>query len=136
MSGQPQVLPWITFDVTNLEIFEPPAAIQPSLIVPVNGAFTLRATFTGSGIIWAWLKNLNVQWKAEFSAEGIGANALELDLGNKLGNLTPALDTYTADFVVGGGIAKEGIYEVAVLVRFPQCPGMTGFFKPLVIEVY
>lgn len=134
MSGQPQILPWIKFDVTSLEIFEGPP-LEPALIVPVNGPFTLRATFTGSGIVWEWLKNLNVPWQVSFSAEGIGAIAPDYDLGVAPGQLQPGQNTYQANFAYAG-IPVAGVYEVACLVRFPNLPGMTGFNVPLMIEVY
>ena len=136
MSGQPMVPPWLTFDVTNLEIFEPAAAISPSLIVPVNSPFILKATFTGTGLIWEWLKNLGVQWEAKFSAEGVGAHAQEYDFPVGNGNLAPGPNTFTTQINVPAGIDTPGIYEVTCLVRFPLCRGLTGFFKPLVIEVY
>jgi len=134
MPGQPQILPWIHFDVTNLEIFEAPP-MNPSVIVPINGPFTLRATFVGSGIIWEWLKNLNVQWQVSFSVEGNGVNAPDYDLGMAQGHLQPGQNTYQAD-LVHAGIPIAGVYEVACLVRFLNCPGMTGYNVPLNIEVY
>ncbi len=134
MPGQPMISPWINFDVTKLEIFEGPP-LNPSVIVPVNGPFTLRATFEGSGIIWEWLKNLNVQWQVSFSAEGHGVNAPDYELGVSPGHLQPGQNTYHSDLAYAG-IPVAGVYQVACLVRFPNCPGMTGFNVPLMIEVY
>jgi hypothetical protein len=134
MPGQPQINPWIVFDVTKLEIFEA-SPLNPSLIVPVNGPFTLRATFEGSGIIWEWLKNLNVKWQVSFSAEGNGIHAPDYDLGVTTGNIQPGQNTYQADLAYAG-IPIAGVYQIACLVRFTNCPGMTGFNVPLMIEVY
>jgi len=134
MQGQPNVPPWLVFEVTNLEIFEPPP-LTPSTIVPVNGPFTLRASFQGSGIIWEWLKNLNVQFQVFFSADGFGANAPEYDLGMATGTLMPGTNAYQANFPYAG-IPIAGVYEVACLVKFPNLPGLTGFVAPLMIEVY
>lgn len=135
MAGQPQLSPWIEFDVKKLEIFEPPP-MNPSVIVPVNGPFTLRATFEGKGIIWEWLKNLNVEWLVSYSAEGMGVSAPDYELGTKTGNIQPGQNVYEADLLYSG-IPVAGVYQVSCLVRFPKCPGMTGFNEPtLMIEVY
>jgi hypothetical protein len=134
MSGQPNIPPWLTFDVTNIEIIEPSGAILPSNIVPVNSPFTLRTTFKGDGYIWDWLKNLNVQWEAKFSADAIGVEpGITFPVVN--GNLAPGSDTFTTHIHILG-IADAGIYEIACIVRFPLCRGLTGYFKPLAIEVY
>ena len=135
MTGQPIIAPWLRFYADSLTILEPPP-LNPSVIVPVNGPFTLRAAFHGDGIIWEWLKNLNVQWQVSYSAEGIGANAPEYDLGVTVGNLTPGTDNYQAELNYPG-IPVAGVYMLVFLVRFPNLPGMTGFNDtPLMIEVY
>lgn len=136
MTGQPTIPPFLTFDVTGIQITEPSGALLPTNIVPVDSPFSLKVLFNGSGMIWEWLKLLGVQWEAKFSAEGIGALAQEYDFPANFGNLAPGSNAFTAEIDVPAGIPVAGVYEVTCLVRFPLCRGLTGFYKPLVIEVY
>lgn len=138
MAGQTQIPGVLVFDVNNLEVSATGGLWAPSNIVATDEAFDLGAAFQGSGFVWQWLKTWAVQYKVSYFAEGIGASAMEADLGSRLNNLTMSNTYNFADtkITVPAGTLNEGVYRIACLVTFPGAPGLTGFFESLVIEIY
>ena len=126
------------FDVTDLIVIEPLGAADPADIIPEGGDFTLRATFTGSGSGWQGYQNLEAHYVVKFYVEGLGETAPDKDIGNVGGDLIPGnTDSYIVELpVIGGGGLTEGVYKVACLVRFPDVPGMTGYFDTRLMEIY
>lgn len=130
-----------TFDVTKLEVTEPAAADVPTTIIPMGGAFDLAATFTGSGSVWNNLKTMGLQYVVAYFVEGIGASAVEKDLGSKAGFLNAATNVYSApdttlEVPAASNTLPPGVYRVACTVTFPTFPGTTGFYEDLLIQIY
>jgi hypothetical protein len=103
------------WSITALEAIETSAGAEaPGNIVPINTAFQVRATFSGSGSLWNALVAAKVSYEVYFYAEGFGVAASEKDLGKKTGTLLAGNNTATID--VTGGL-PEGVYQIACLVR-------------------
>ena len=136
MPGQPNIPGVLVFDVTNLQINEPPGAQAPSIVVPINNPFDLVVTFQGSGMAWLGFENGAIQYDCHFYAEGQGIAATDIDFGVQSGNLVPGQGTYTETLNVAAGIPNPGIYDITCRVIFPNVSGMTGFSPPITIEAY
>ena len=138
MAGQPHIPGWIEFDVTDLQVAE--LGMAPANIVKSSEEFEVSASFAGSGVIWTWLELLSdlpgvdVVCNMVFSAEGIGPNADELDLGTAHTSLTAGGNPYTAMITVPANTLKKGVYTLAGYATFEATsggssiplPGVTG----------
>jgi hypothetical protein len=139
MPGQPQILGWLGFDVTNLEVTAEPGP-APTNIVKKDAGFDLTATFTGTGGIWTILELISdlpvveVVGKVTFSAEGIGADADEKDFGPEDVVLAAGGSPYSVTTTVPANALDEGVYELACFATFEVrangavvlLPGLTG----------
>ena len=131
--GQPQLVGWLTFDVSSLAVTCEPGN-PPTTVIDVGVDFTVTATFTGSGTDWDNMKDDQEQCEVKFYAEGIGVGAPDFDWGAETRNLGAA-DEYPVDHIVVGGIAQEGIYRLGATVAFPNKHGVLGFYEGLVIQI-
>lgn len=128
MAGQPTGL----FDVTAITIAEPAGNPLPTTVVNAGDPIELSASFNGSGVVWNVLKFFAAQYDVNYYIEGLGAGALELDLGTKSGNLTAA-DSYAGpDTTLPVSIATPGVYQLACTVTFPATGEITGFYEMLI----
>jgi len=139
MAGQPTLLGWLVFDVTDLTVSD--NTIQQ------GDSFDINATFTGDGAIWALLEMISdivgpgiVTATAQFSAEGMGANAPEYDLGNVPVNLTAGGSPYTATLTVDTSAAptdmQEGVYRIQCLVQLLSSAIMGFYDGDLLASVF
>lgn len=131
MPGQPDNNPWITFDVTAMQVSEP-SGLTPASIVPVNGPFEVSVTFDGVGPIWDWVEQSVVTFQINFYAEGLGANAGEYDLGtvnqdtiNDGGPYTVSLNNIS--------IPIAGLYQLACTVT--SSSPVAGFIEGMTLQV-
>jgi hypothetical protein len=144
--GQPQFPGWQVFDVTSLEVTAAPG-FAPLNIVNAGAAFTLTATFTGTGANWGFLEGLgNIRYRAQFFAERIGTGAVNIPLvpATDEGALVPGTGTYTINHVVPAGTLTEGVYRIGVIVTFPPMPlalppspgvpGTLGYYEGLIVQ--
>ena len=129
MNGQPS---W--FSISALEVFEPVGALDPTNIVPINGLFDLKATFDGAHWTWDGMENDGVQYEVSFYAEGLGASALELDLGTETGNLAAGGGPYEVT-KSNLSINTSGLYRIACTVIFDGWPQVAGFKEDLLLQV-
>ncbi len=126
MAGQ---FPSGTFSVSDLVVKEPATADLPTEVISPNGPFTVSVTFKGGGNAFKGLANNAVQYRVDYWAEGYGANAPELTLGTKTGNLAAnKLEYKDADtqIQVNNPQLSPGTYEVMALVTIPSVPGLAG----------
>lgn len=139
MPGQPHFPGWLIFNVTQLsasEIDDPDTVV--SIIDQDVSNFRVYAHFEGSGIIWGWLKALQVDWVVEYSAEALGVG-VDRVLGVVPGTLTAA-DHYhypETNLEVLAGTVPVGLYQLSCIVRFPLLHGLIGFIADgPVIELF
>jgi hypothetical protein len=130
MPGQPQLPGWIVFDVTNLDVTAEPSPL-PTNIVKKDAPFDLTATFNGAGGIWNILElisdlpNIEVVGMVTFSAEGIGADAVEEDFGPEDVILNAASGgSYEVTTTVPANVLDKGVYIIACFAEFEvRAPG-------------
>jgi hypothetical protein len=130
---QPDVTGLITWGITSLTISEPPGSVEPSTIVPAGNDFDLKVQFDGSGATWVSHENGAQPFTVNFYAEGLGANALEIDFGNQTGNL--GAGPYDVTKTISGGISIPGVYRVACTVSLDNYPEVAGFSDDLLIRI-
>lgn len=143
MTGQPNVVGTLVFDVTNLEITAEPG-LPPSNVIKKSDDFDTAVTFTGAGGIWTLLEmisdlvGVDVVAKATVSFEGIGADADEEDFSGEV-SLTLVGSPYAIPITIPGNTLDEGVYEVACYVTLEvsagggtvSLPGVFGHYKGL-----
>lgn len=123
----------VSWTIDNFYVVEPAGADTPAEIIPMNAAFDVRVDFDGTGGAWKALENAAADYEVKFYAEGIGLNALELDLGTETGNL--GTGPYTVSHTVAAGIATEGVYRLGCLIRISPPSNVVGFEENLLISV-
>jgi hypothetical protein len=129
MTGQPQLPPWLVFNVTTIsasEIDDHDTVVN--IIDQDVSSFQVHAHFDGSGIIWGWLKALGAEWEIVYSAEKLGVGP-DMELGTVTGTLTPANDSYgylVTRLVVPPNTVPVGLYKLSCIVRFPLLHGLNG----------
>ena len=144
MTGQPNVVGTLVFDVTNLEITAEPG-LPPSNVIKKSDDFDTAVTFTGAGGIWTLLEmisdlvGVDVVAKATVSFEGIGADADEEDFSGEV-SLTLVGSPYAIPITIPGNTLDAGVYIVACFVTLEfdtgvgapvPLPGVVGHFKGL-----
>jgi hypothetical protein len=125
----------VTWTIDSFYVTEPSGADAPAEIIPLNGPFDVKVEFDGTGGAWAALENANAAYEVKFYAEGIGLNALELDLGVENGNLAPGGGPYLVAHAVAAGINTEGVYRLGCLIRISPPSNVVGFQENLLISV-
>ncbi len=143
MAGQPNLNPWITFDVTGLHVTEmgaTPPVLTPHTIIPRGTAFRVSTDFTFGGALAAWLTALGLTWEAKFYCESIGPGP-EVDLGSVSGATVAGTLAYGApdtDCPVAAGIADPGTYKLTCIVKIGGVAGpspITGFIEGPMIQI-
>lgn len=143
--GQPDITGVLDFDTTNLQILGAGPQLTPVNIVSTTENFNVAASFQGAGFVWNWLKAnppakpIGEPYEIRYFAESIGTGSNNVLLGIRTGNLTTA-NAYgppATQLTVAAGTLLQGVYEIACLIKFPNNPGLTGYFKMAdVLEVY
>lgn len=123
----------VSWTINGFYVVEPVGAVTPAEIIPLNAPFEVRVEFDGTGGAWRALENAAAAYEVKFYAEGIGLNALELDLGTVNGNL--GTGPYLAAYNVAGGISTEGVYRLGCLIRISPPSNVVGFQENLIISV-
>jgi len=135
MPGQPTFPGWLVFNVMSLAISDN--------IVAAGAPFSVSVTFDGSGSIFegtasppTGLEGTSQPFTANFYAEGIGAGALEIDLGSVPGNLSPAGGPYTATLPVAGGIGTAGLYRLGCTVTLNNYLDIAGYQEGALLQIH
>ena len=133
MPGQPTFPGWLVFNVSSLTISDN--------IVAAGTPFTLSATFDGTGSLFegtaappTGLEGTNQPYTARFYAEGIGAGAPDIDLGNVAGNLSPAGGPYNANLMAS--IGTPGLYRIGCTVTMNNYLDIAGFQENVLLQVH
>ena len=152
MSGQPQAPPWITFDVTGLNVTEPAPSLAPRTIIPQNTPFVLSARFVIDFVFGKGLNDLVVgglpvfEYNISYYAESIGP-------GIEWNGAPPAVacigGTYTYDapltnHTVPAMSLTPGTYRITAVVKMSPRGGgaggfpfhVVGFAEGPMIEIY
>jgi len=123
----------VNWTINRFYVVEPLGADTPAEVIPLSAPFDVKVDFDGSGGAWQALENAAASYEVKFYAEGIGFNALELDLGTVPGIL--GAGPYTASLTVAGGINTEGVYRLGCLIRISPPSNVVGFEENLLISV-
>lgn len=142
MSGQPQG----EFDVTNLQVLEPPPNELPSLIIPHTQQFLVLVDFQGKGKIWNWMDtSLFSPYLVTVYVKSVGAG-YEGILGTVTGNLNGA-GYYSIPIPISGGIPSgppmpsgalpAGAYKLVATVHFPPPgpPHFSGYYEGPILQI-
>jgi hypothetical protein len=123
----------VTWTIDRFYVTEPAGADAPAEIIPLNAEFDVKVEFDGTGGAWLALENAKADYEVKFYAEGIGLNALEIDLGMETGTLGSG--PYTVTRNVAAGIGTEGVYRLGCLIRISPPSNVVGFEENLLISV-
>jgi len=144
MPGQPEPNSnqWLTFDVTQLGIFETgsvPLVLPPFTVIPRNTGFRLAVDFNFAAALAPWIVSLNLLWTARFFFESIGPGP-EGFYGQVNGNTMAGRLNYGApetNLIVAGGMAVPGLYRItaSVSVGGPVPSPISGFVEGPMIQI-
>jgi hypothetical protein len=139
--------PILTFDVSNLQAFDPapPPLGTPDAILTTAQAWQVRATFGFAGSLAPWLVSLSIPWTLTIKAESFGPEP-EVVLGSVSGVTTAGQLQYgpapvganVPTLVVPAGTLSAGVYRIVGIVTFggtPPAP-IVGFNSDLVVQIY
>lgn len=144
MAGQPEpgTNPWLTFDVTAMNVTETgavPPVLPPYTVIPRNAGFRVSATFQFAAALAPWLVSLNLAWTATFYYESIGPGP-EGSFGAVNGNTVAGQLNYTTpatDLIISGGLANPGTYRLTCTVTIGGAPPspISGFIEGPLIQI-
>lgn len=131
----------VSLEVTTLEVYEPgmPPPEAPTNIIPQGGPFELVLNFKTIGGLWkSWAGD---PFEVAYFAEGLGANAPEVDFAKVNGTLKTGPDVYGYNetklaVTAAANTLIPGVYRIAACVTFPNAPGVTGFTEDLLVQIY
>jgi hypothetical protein len=147
--GQPAPLSnqFITFDVENLEAFDPapPPFGAPSTILTTAQQWEVRATFRFAESAANWLVSFAIPWTLTVKAESFGPEP-EVNLGSISGNTVSNQTQYgpappgvnVPTLPVPAGSLSPGVYRIVGIVPFaapPPAP-LVGYNSDLVVQIY
>jgi hypothetical protein len=144
MSGQPQALPWISFDVTGLSVTELPPSIAPASIIPRDGSFVLSAAFNIDGIFGKGFNDMppalgppQYEYNVTYYAESMGPAGPDYKFPPGPATTTHAIPcvrgqySYAApqtSYTVPANTMDEGTYKLTCVVKMsPIGSGSQGF---------
>lgn len=142
MPGQPQAAPFLTFDVTAMDVTETGAtSLVPFTIIPRNTSFQVSTRFVFGGGFATWLVSLGLTWFANFYVESMGPG-FEGSLGNTSGTLVSGQLNYglPETAVTVAGIANPGTYKLTCAITIgtggggPPSP-IAGFVEGPIIQI-
>jgi hypothetical protein len=142
MPGQPQAAPFLTFDVTAMDVTETGStALVPFTIIPRNTAFDVSANFVFAGGFANFIVALGLEWFVSYYVESIGPG-YEGALGSKTANTVAGQLNYgPAETTVSvAGIADPGTYRLTCAVTIgtggggPPSP-IAGFVEGPIIQI-
>jgi hypothetical protein len=142
MAGQPQAPPFLTFDVTSMDVTEPGAtALEPFTIIPRNTPFQVSTEFAFTGGFATWLVSLGLTWFSTFYVESIGPG-YEGEIGSSSGTTVAGQLNYglPTTAVSVAGLADPGTYKLTCAITIgtgaagPPSP-IAGFVEGPIIQI-
>ena len=144
MPGQPNHPPVLSFNCSNIQVYEAAGSLAPTTIVSAAAPFDLSADFAFSDTLATGLVNLLASqpaishWNITYSAESLGPGP-EVPLGAAHGIFISGQLSYTnpaTRITVPAGSLTPGVYKLVGVVTLPNLPGVTGFYEGPTIQVY
>lgn len=143
MPGQPQHPPVLSFNCSDIHVYETAGAMNPTTIVSAAAPFYLSADFVFSDAIAIGLVGVlsalpGPQWTISYSVESLGIGP-EIELGSVSGNFVAGQLTYkdpATRLTVPAGKLPTGLYRLVAVVTLPKMPGVTGFYEGPTIQIY